>query len=159
MMNKLHNKQFKVNYKEETGNLFVHLSRTKSSVISHPLQLHSIQTLMNTSLSSHHNISLIKSRFSVSRTMRKSPSITTTKIPDDIIRCSTSRGIFLPPLAASTRISASDPPSRAGNGRRLITARLRLITAANWNSPSELDLATSAPTAIMATGPETLLAD
>ncbi|KAF3325427.1 hypothetical protein FCM35_KLT10498 [Carex littledalei] len=73
--------------------------------------------------------------------------------------CSTSLGILLPPLAASTRSRARVPPSRAGKGRRLIAAMLRLIIAANWNKPSTLDFATSAPTAIIATGPETFSAD
>ncbi|KAJ6686894.1 hypothetical protein OIU79_016605 [Salix purpurea] len=74
----------------------------------------------------------MKSRFRVSRTIRNNPSILTSMIPDDIIRCSISKGSFLPPLAASMRIRAREPPSKAGSGRRFITARLILSTAANW---------------------------
>jgi hypothetical protein len=35
------------------------------------------------------------------------------------------------------------------------TARLMLMRAANWKRPGELERATSAPTARMATGPDT----
>jgi len=91
--------------------------------------------------------------------MRKMPIISTTNIPEDMIPCSTSRGILRPPRAASRRINANVPPSNAGNGNKFIAARLRLITAANWKRPSALDLATSAPTAMMATGPDTFSAD
>ncbi|KAH0435037.1 hypothetical protein IEQ34_026692 [Dendrobium chrysotoxum] len=59
------------------------------------------------------------------------PSIKTTKTPEDMILCSNSRGSFWPPRAASTSSKARVPPSSAGNGSRLITAKFKLITAAN----------------------------
>ena len=45
--------------------------------------------------------------------------------------------------------------ARTGSGSRLTTARLMLTMAANWNRPDTSARATSAPTATIATGPDT----
>ena len=62
------------------------------------------------------------------------------------------QSLFLP-LMASARRRAKKPPSSAGRGKALTTARLMLTMAANWNKPDRSDLAISEPTATMATGP------
>ena len=58
-----------------------------------------------------------------------------------------------PPLTASYNRRAKNPPSNAGSGRALTTAKLMFTMAANWNKPDRSDLAISEPTATMATGP------
>ncbi len=57
------------------------------------------------------------------------------------------------PLTASARRRARKPPSSAGRGSALTTARLMFTMAANWNKPDRSDLAISEPTATIATGP------
>ncbi|KAF2555812.1 hypothetical protein F2Q68_00012888 [Brassica cretica] len=52
-----------------------------------------------------------------------------------MIPCSTSNGSFLPPRTASNKIKAKVPPSRAGNGNRLITARFRFSNASEGKVP------------------------
>mmetsp|Transcript_11545 Transcript_11545/g.49755 ORF Transcript_11545/g.49755 Transcript_11545/m.49755 type:complete len:339 (-) Transcript_11545:593-1609(-) len=96
-------------------------------------------------------------RFSVSRRMRNIPDPSSSNTPLAVMLCSTSAGSFFPPRSASTAMRSRKPPSSAGSGRMLTTARLMLMTDANWYRPLRSDpRMTSAPTPTIAIGPLTL---
>jgi hypothetical protein len=69
------------------------------------------------------------------------------------------KGLLMPTYCIQSTQHTDNCPRKVcrvptGRGRMLMTARLIFKIAANWKRPLMSDLATSAPTATMATGPD-----